>query len=144
MLFRSAFAVVNKESGASWGWFLECLRTSIEHVIPNDGICIISDGHKGIKCVIREWPRGEEGREQVYHRYCLRHIASNFNRHFDNLTLKALALKAGYVTHEAKFESIMQIIKEAEINLLRGIDFTDCRNERYMPYTYLVSGDMEK
>ncbi|KAL0011257.1 hypothetical protein SO802_006365 [Lithocarpus litseifolius] len=41
-----AFAVVDKESGASWGWFLECLRVSIEHVIPKEGICIISDRHK--------------------------------------------------------------------------------------------------
>ena len=38
-----AFAVVDKESGPSWGWFLECLRTSIERVIPNKDICIISD-----------------------------------------------------------------------------------------------------
>ena len=38
-----AFVIVDKESGPSWGWFLECLRTSIERVIPNEGICIISD-----------------------------------------------------------------------------------------------------
>ena len=60
------FAVVDKESGPSWRWFLECLGTSIEHVIPSDGICIISDRHKGIKCAIREWPRGEDEIEQVY------------------------------------------------------------------------------
>ena len=47
-----AFAVVDKESGLSRGWFLECLRTLIEHVIPNEGICIISDQHKGIKYTI--------------------------------------------------------------------------------------------
>ncbi|XP_050277753.1 uncharacterized protein LOC126719216 [Quercus robur] len=139
-----AFAVVDKESGASWGWFLECLRTSIERVIENKDICIISDRHKGIKCAIREWPRGQDGRERVYHRYCLRHIASNFNTHFDNPTLKALALKAGYATHDAKFVSIMQTIKEAEINLLRGVDPTDRRIIRYMPYTYLMSEDVDK
>ena len=37
------FVVVDKESGASWGWFLKCLGTLIEHVIPNGGICIIYD-----------------------------------------------------------------------------------------------------
>ena len=57
------FAVVDKESGPSWGWFLECLRTSIEHVIPDKGIRIISDRHKGIKCAIREWPRDRDGEE---------------------------------------------------------------------------------
>ena len=30
--------VVDKESRLSWGWFLECLRISIGHVIPNEGI----------------------------------------------------------------------------------------------------------
>ncbi|XP_030970186.1 uncharacterized protein LOC115990499 [Quercus lobata] len=139
-----AFAVVDKESGASWGWFLECLRTSIERVIENKDICIISDRHKGIKCAIREWPRGQDRRERVYHRYCLRHVASNFNTHFNNPTLKALALKAGYATHDAKFVSIMQTIKEAEINLLRGVDPTDRRIIRYMPYTYLMSEDVDK
>ena len=55
-----AFAVVDKESRPSWGWFLECLRTLVEHVIP-----------EGIKCTIREWPRGQDGIEQVFHRYFL-------------------------------------------------------------------------
>ena len=143
-VFPIAFVVVDKESRPSWGWFLECLRTSIERVIPNSGICIISDRHKGIKCAIREWPRGEDGRERVYHRYCLRHVASNFNRHFDDPTLKALALKAGYATHQAKFDSILQTIKEVEINLLRGVDPTNHQIARYMPYTYLVSLDLDK
>ena len=140
-----AFAVVDKESGASWGWFLKCLGTLIEHVIPNGGICIISNRHKGIKCAIREWPKNAtDGIEQVFHRYCLQHVASNFNTHFDNLTLKALVLKAGCATHEAKFKSIMQTIKEVEINLLRGVDPTDRRIARYMPYTYLMSEDLDK
>ena len=51
-VFPIAFVVVDKESRPSWGWFLECLRTLIEHVIPNEGICIISDQHKGIKYTI--------------------------------------------------------------------------------------------
>ena len=55
-----------------------------------------------------------------------------------------MALKAGYVTHEAKFESIMQTIKEAKINLLRGVDPTDRHVARYMPYTYLMSEDLDK
>ncbi|XP_075649901.1 uncharacterized protein LOC142620415 [Castanea sativa] len=110
------------------------------HLYAN-GICIISDRHKGIKNAIRQWPRGRDGTEQVYHRYCLRHVASNFNRCFDDPILKALALKAGYATHEAKFESIMQIIKEAEINLLRGVDPTDrhvARCARGLPIAAMV------
>ena len=95
-----AFAIVDKESWPSWGWFLECLRSSIGHVIPDEGICIISNRHKGIKRAITDWPRGDDRRLWVFHRYCLRHVASNFNTHFDDLTLKALALKVRYATHE--------------------------------------------
>ena len=39
--------------------------------------------------------------------------------HFQDATLKSLALKAGYATQEAKFELYMQSIKEAEIHALR-------------------------
>jgi len=134
-----AFAVVDKESRPSWGWFLECLRISIGHVI-----CIISNRQKGIKCAIAEWPRGDDGRLQVFHRYCLRHVASNFNTHFNDPTLKALALKGGYATEEAKFEFLMQTIKDVEINALKRIDPNDDKLERYMPYTYLISEDLDK
>ncbi|XP_050260028.1 uncharacterized protein LOC126705126 [Quercus robur] len=42
-----AFAVVDKESGSSWGWFLERLRNALGDVIADKDICIISDRHKG-------------------------------------------------------------------------------------------------
>ena len=61
------FAVVDKESGASLRWFLEYLRILIGHVIPDEGICIISNRHKGIKCVIAEWPRGDDESLHVVH-----------------------------------------------------------------------------
>ena len=89
-------------------------------MIPDEGICIISDQHKGIKRAIAEWPRGDDKSLWVFHQYCLWHVASNFNTHFDDPTLKALALKVGYATHEAKFESIMQTIKDVEIKPLGG------------------------
>ena len=37
------FVVVDKESRPSWGWFLECLRILIGHVILDEDICIMSD-----------------------------------------------------------------------------------------------------
>ena len=134
-VFPLALAVVDKESGPSWGWFLQCLQIPIGHVIPDEGICIISNRHKGIKCIIAKWLRGDDESLQVFHRYYLRHVASNFNTHFNDPSLKALALKAGYATHEAKFKPIMQTIKDVEINALRRIDLDDDHLERYMPYT---------
>ena len=117
---------------------------SIGHMIPDEGICIISDQHKGIKRAIAEWPRGDNGNLRVFHRYCLRHVASNFNTCFDDPTLKALALKARYATHEAKFESIMQTTKDVKINALRSVDPNDPCVAHYMPYTYLMSENLEK
>ena len=38
----------------------------------------------------------------------------------------------------------MQTIKEVEINLLRGVDPIDRRIVRYMPYTYLMSENLDK
>ena len=81
-------------------------------VIADKDICVISDQHKGIQNTIANWPRDDDGRVRVVHRYCLRHVASNFDTHFQDATLKSLALKAGYATLEAKFELYMQAIKE--------------------------------
>ena len=46
-VFPLTFAIVNKESRSSWGWFLECLRVSLGDVIANKDICVISDQHLG-------------------------------------------------------------------------------------------------
>ncbi|XP_075659309.1 uncharacterized protein LOC142629237 [Castanea sativa] len=45
-IFSLAFAVVDDETGASWGWFLSCPRTAIQDVVPDSGICIISNRHR--------------------------------------------------------------------------------------------------
>ena len=97
-VFPLAFAVVDCESRSSWRWFLQCLRDTIGDVIPDKGMCIISDQHLGIKNAIANWPRGVDGRTRVFHRYCFRYVASNFNTHFQNSTLKSAALKARYAT----------------------------------------------
>ena len=46
------FAIVEKELGSSWGWFLECFRISLGNVIANKDICVIFDQHKGIQNTI--------------------------------------------------------------------------------------------
>ncbi|XP_065629548.1 uncharacterized protein LOC136067505 [Quercus suber] len=142
-----AFAVVDKESGPSWRWFLECLRNALGDVIADKDICIISDRHKGIQNAIANWPRDDDGRVRVVHRYCLRHVASNFNTHFQDATLKSLALQAGYATQETKFELYMQPIKEAEIEALRKKRRTERQESELdssiMPYTYLMKEDLQ-
>ena len=57
-VFPLAFAVMDCESGSSWRWFLQCLRDVIGHVIPDEGICIISDRHLDIKTPLQTGPDG--------------------------------------------------------------------------------------
>ena len=61
-VFPLAFAVVDCELGFSWRWFLQCLKDTIGDVILDEGICIISDRHGGIKNAISHWPKGDDGR----------------------------------------------------------------------------------
>ena len=91
--------------------------------------------------------RDDDGQLRVVHRYCLRHVASNFNTYFQDATLKSLALKARYATQEAKFELYMQPIKEAKIKALRKkrrIERQESEpNSSIMPYTYLMKEDLD-
>ena len=103
-IFPLAFAVVDDETGASWGWFLSCLWKAIQHVVPDSGICIIYDRRRAIISSIEQWPYDYV---QVYHRYCIRHVASNFNTQFKDPFLKSLALKAGYATQAHKLDKIL-------------------------------------
>lgn len=70
-----AFAIVDKESTSSWGWFLRLVRKVV--VGPGREICVISDRHAGILNSV-----GEEiaGHGRVHHRWCTRHLAQNLLR----------------------------------------------------------------
>ena len=89
--FPISFALVEEETIDSRSWFLSTIRS---HVTQRDGVCIIYDCHAGIKATLQNakvgWtpPHG-------HHRYCLRHVTSNFNEKFRNKVLKDLVYKAG-------------------------------------------------
>ena len=137
-IFLLAFEVMDDETGASWGWFLSCLWSAIRYVVPESGICIISDQHKGIIKSIREWPKDYV---PVYHRYCIRHVASNFNTQFNDKFLKSLALKAGYKHQDHKLEKIMDWLKEAELKFTKDPNPNIAKKK---PYFYLVKEGLEK
>ena len=84
-------------------------------MIADKDICVIFDRNLDNQNAIAAWPRDDGGQVRVFHRYCIQHVASNFNTHFQEPTLKSLVLKAGYATQEAKFKLYMQSIKEAKI-----------------------------
>ncbi|KAH1220998.1 hypothetical protein GmHk_12G034504 [Glycine max] len=81
-----AFAVVQGETLTAWSWFLAHLR---EHVTDKNCICLISDRHASIKSVVANEALGWQPPHD-YHVYCVRHIASNFNRKFNNAKQKEM------------------------------------------------------
>ncbi|KAL5158356.1 hypothetical protein HKD37_15G042855 [Glycine soja] len=91
-----AFAVVKGETLTAWSWFLAHLH---EHVTDKNGICLIPDRHASIKSVIANEALGWQP-PHGYYVYCVRHIASNFNRKFNNAKQKEMLKKlaCGYVS----------------------------------------------
>ncbi|XP_017624984.1 uncharacterized protein LOC108468613 [Gossypium arboreum] len=71
-----AFAITPGESADDWDFFLSRLRM---HVCPQPDICVISDRGTGILVAIE---RQESLWNCTHHRYCLRHIASNYYRQY--------------------------------------------------------------
>ncbi|KAK4402863.1 hypothetical protein Sango_1027000 [Sesamum angolense] len=68
------------------------------------------DRHSGLISAINyvpafKFPRG-------VHRFCLRHVCSNFNKKFNNIWLKDLCWRAGAEVNARKFERIMTEIRE--------------------------------
>lgn len=70
-----AFAVVDEEFADTWGWFLKHLREIVIH----EEVCLISDRHGDIISAVNNPENGWTGLK-CYHRFCLRHIVSNFNK----------------------------------------------------------------
>ena len=137
-IFLLAFAVMDGETGASWGWFLSCLRIAIRDVVPDLGICIILDRHRGIISSIAQWPNDYV---LVYHRYCIRHMASNFNTQFNDKFLKSLALKVGFTHQDHKLEKILDCLKEAKLKFSKDPNPNIAKKKLY---SYLMKEGLEK
>ena len=65
-LLPLAFALVEKESFQSWGWFMRWLRSEVIGFARF--MCVVSDRHMGIKKVFRDRDLGwyEDGGECVH------------------------------------------------------------------------------
>ncbi|XP_073290954.1 uncharacterized protein [Primulina huaijiensis] len=86
-----AFALVDEENYESWHWFLGNVA---RHVTRGcSGVCLISDRHAGITSAVQDLPDFKPRRG--VHRFCLRHVCSNFNSKFKNIHLKDLCWEAG-------------------------------------------------
>ena len=84
-IYLLVYAIVDEETTVSWSWFLFRLRIHIAQ--DRNKIYLIYDRHPDILNIIVDESIGWSP-PHTYHRYCLRHICSNFNTHFKNTQLK--------------------------------------------------------
>ncbi|KAI3467790.1 hypothetical protein Pfo_024453 [Paulownia fortunei] len=85
------FAIVDEETTMYWKWFLQILS---KHIIQwVEGMCLIFDRHPGILRAVESVPDFTLSRG--VHRFCLRHVCSNFNNHFKNIQSRDLCYRAG-------------------------------------------------
>ncbi|KAH1249957.1 hypothetical protein GmHk_05G013223 [Glycine max] len=105
-----AFVVVEGETLTVWSWFLAHL---CEHVTDKNGICLIYDRHASIKSVVANEALGWQP-PHGYHVYCVRHIASNFNRKFNNAKQKEMMKKLAYTPCKHVFLSKFRKISLTE------------------------------
>ena len=111
-IFPLVFVIVEEESQDSWSWFLTALR---HHCTQRERICLISYRHAGINVVVRN-PSIGWSVPYAQHRYCLRHVVSNFNDNFRNKILKDMAYKAGVQHQTQKYECCMEELKQLNAN----------------------------
>ena len=106
-LFPLAFAITECENIDSWGWFLACIRN---RVTQRMGICVISNRHPGIMAAMGDPHLGWDA-PYVYHRICMRHLASNFMTRFKDKLLKNLVCRAAIATTPRKMNRHMATIR---------------------------------
>ena len=104
-IYPLAFAVMEKESKDTWRWFLRCLK---KHVTKNRELCIVSDRHRGILNAMK-WKKLHP--LNAYHRFCIRHLVSNFNTRFHDKRLKNMIQRAGAHNQLKKFNATMDSIR---------------------------------
>ncbi|XP_076888152.1 uncharacterized protein LOC143538478 [Bidens hawaiensis] len=115
-----AFTIVDEETVENWKWFFTQLWV---HIASHRGekLCLISDRHKGIINALknlRVW------KENCVHRFCLRHIRSNFMQKFKVSKLKRICWIIGSTTQVRKYNHSVGIMKRMNTNAwdyLKGI-----------------------
>ncbi|XP_021725293.1 uncharacterized protein LOC110692565 [Chenopodium quinoa] len=108
-VFPLAFALVEGENTSSWSWFLGCIRV---HVTQRDGLCVISDRHPGIIAAMTD-PNVGFTEPRAYHRFCVRHIASNLKTHVRRNDMRDMFKATAYQRQERKLHGDLCFISEA-------------------------------
>ncbi|KAL8459223.1 hypothetical protein ACS0TY_036629 [Phlomoides rotata] len=107
-LFPVAYAVVDKENGEIWEWFLTILKRDLE--INAEDFTFISDKQKGLIQAFHSVFPGAE------HRFCVRHLHNNLkSAGFNGLAYKQILWKAAMSTTQGEFKARMDEMKELNL-----------------------------
>nr|XP_043619629.1 uncharacterized protein LOC122591424 [Erigeron canadensis] len=100
-IFPVAYSVLESENTASWTWFLESLKKAIG---TPDGLVISSDMQKGLEVAIMHVY------SNVQHRECIRHLYSNFKKHFRGDFFYSNLWGAALTYHSSEHDRFMKQI----------------------------------
>ncbi|XP_019442324.1 PREDICTED: uncharacterized protein LOC109347050 [Lupinus angustifolius] len=115
-IFPVAFAIVEGETREAWEWFFYNLRTN---VTPQSNICIISYRGTGLLGALRtELPQWCDGQSV----YCIRHVASNFNKEFRDNDLKEKLIEMGYELMRPRFERMLAVLRQKNSRATARLD----------------------
>ncbi|XP_016690573.1 uncharacterized protein [Gossypium hirsutum] len=102
-----AFAIVEGETKEAWAFFLTNLRKHVKQM----GICLISNWNESIKSVIRS-----KGIRWVppyaYPVYCLRHVAVNFMKEFNDNELRQEVVSMGNELTSTRFHQRLENVRK--------------------------------
>ncbi|KAF1863078.1 hypothetical protein Lal_00041065 [Lupinus albus] len=143
-VFPDAFAIIEGETKEAWEWFFYNLRT---FVTPQPNICIISVRETSLLGALRtELPQWCNAQSV----YCIRHVASNFNKEFKDTDLKEKVVEMGYELVRPHFEGMLSALRQKILEQLLGrryghmtTNLAECVNgvlkvSRALPITALV------
>ncbi|XP_062020920.1 uncharacterized protein LOC133737368 [Rosa rugosa] len=103
-----AYAQVEMESTDSWKWFLELLVKDLDIEHEGAGWTFISDKQKGLL------PAFESIIPLAYHRFCVRHLWTNFTKLFPGKAKKDQLWATAKSTTLAYFHKEMVLIKQMD------------------------------
>ncbi|XP_070054086.1 uncharacterized protein [Nicotiana tomentosiformis] len=109
-IFPLAFGIFANESQETWTLFLNHLK---QHVVrQHSGICLIFYRHGDILSSIQNLRTWQD--PYAYHRYCVRHLKTNFQRAYPNKDLHDLMWMDATDHQECKFRRRMDLIREED------------------------------
>ncbi|XP_038723959.1 uncharacterized protein LOC120015554 [Tripterygium wilfordii] len=118
-IFPIVWAVVERENGDSWEWFLRKLLLDIGG-FDRRRWCFISDRQKGLVSTIDKLEREVE--QGIEHRFCVRHIYANFSKKWPGAHYRKLVYDCAKATTMQDFLSHMQKVKELDEEAWKYLD----------------------